>query len=204
MIEVAGKPIIQYIIEYWSQFTHNFIFVVNYRKDDVINYVKSIPINAHFAESPDLKGIAYGISIVEKLVGERFIVVLGDCMCRGIFNFPSHFEQGVGVLRTSDTNNIKRNFSVEIKNNYISRVVEKPIIIPNDLCGTGFYFFSKKVFDYIKTAKPSKLRGEIEITDVIQNMIEANEKISPVFLNGDYINITYQEDLNRAERILKI
>ena len=67
----------------------------------------------------------------------------------------------------------------------------------------GFYFFNRKVFDYIRKTKPSSLRNEIEITDVIQNMIDDGQSITPVFFDGDYINLTYAEDLNRAKLMLK-
>lgn len=40
-------------------------------------------------------------------------------------------------------------------------------------------------------------------TDVIQKMIEAGEPVSPVWFNGDYINITYVEDIERAENIIR-
>jgi len=201
VIELAGKPILDYVIEYWSQFTNDFIFVVKYKKGALVEHVKKLPIKADFAEPENLKGIADGISTVESMVGERFIVVLGDCVCRGIFRFPVNFEQGVAVLKGTEPDEIKRNFSVEVEKDSIIRVVEKPAIIPNNLCGIGFYFFSKKVFDYIRQAGPSKFRGEVEITDVIQNMIDAHEKISPVFFSGDYLNITYEEDLIKAENL---
>ena len=122
-------------------------------------------------------------------------------MCQDVFSFPNNFKQGVGVLKETEPDVIKRNFSVEVENDSIIRVVEKPNKISNDLYGTGFYFFSKKVFDYIKQTWPSKLCGEVEITDVIQNMVDADEKISPIFFSGDYVNITYQEDLNEAKSL---
>ena len=67
----------------------------------------------------------------------------------------------------------------------------------------GFYFFNKRVFDYIKLIKSSPLRGEVEITDTIQNMIDSGEKMTPVFFRGNYLNVTYPEDLVKAERLLK-
>lgn len=66
----------------------------------------------------------------------------------------------------------------------------------------GTYFFDKRVFDYIGGTPPSILRGEVKITDVIQYMIAAGEEIAPVFFRGNYINITYPENLKKAEEIL--
>ena len=49
--------------------------------------------------------------------------------------------------------------------------------------------------DYIDKTPPSNLRNEIEITDVIQNMIDNKEQIKPVFFKGNYLNVTFPEDL---------
>ncbi|MCK4649382.1 hypothetical protein KAT51_07650, partial [bacterium] len=92
-----------------------------------------------------------------------------------------------------------QSYSIKIKNGLICQVKEKPERVFNNLCGMGFYFFNKKIFDYSRLTKPSKLRNEIEITDVIQNMIDGGERISPVFFEGDYLNITFPQDLKKAE-----
>ena len=76
-------------------------------------------------------------------------------------------------------------------------VVEKPIEITNNYCGMGYYFFKNNIFDYISLTSPSKLRNEIEITDVIQIMIDKGEKIKPVLFKGHYLNITYPENLRK-------
>jgi dTDP-glucose pyrophosphorylase len=129
-------------------------------------------------------------------------MVLGDCICNGEFIFPKDMQQGIGVWETQNIQDIKQSYAVEIKDNFVSKVIEKPKKIINNLCGMGFYFFDKRVFGYIKLTPPSPIRGEIEITDVIQKMIDAGEKISPVLFKGKYLNITYPQDLKRAEAIL--
>lgn len=199
MIEINGKPILGYVIDYWKEFTDDFVFVVGYKKEQIMEFVKKLHVNSQFVEQKELKGIAHALLCAEDLLKERFIVVLGDCICKGNFNFPKDMKQGVGVWRTDNPEDIKRSYSIEIKNNLISKVVEKPKKIINNLCGMGFYFFNKKVFDYIRLTKPSKLRNEIEITDVIQNMIDGGEKIRPVFFRGNYLNITFPQNLEKAE-----
>jgi len=203
MISIADAPILKYVIDYWRKFTRDFIFVVGYKKEDMIKYAQQLPINYHFIEQKDPRGIADAVSCAQGLIPGRFIVVLGDCICKGGFNIPEGMEQGVGVWKTNNVEDIKQSYSIEIKDNLIVRVEEKPKNVFNDLCGMGFYFFDQKVFNYIKITKPSNLRNEVEITDVIQNMIEAGEKISPVFFEGDYLNITYPEDLKKAEKIVQ-
>ncbi|MBI3755104.1 MAG: nucleotidyltransferase family protein [Deltaproteobacteria bacterium] len=202
MIFVNGKPVLRHVIDYWRQFTDDFIFVVKYKKADIYKFAKALPINAEFVEPKELEGIANGIEQAKGLVGDKFIVVLGDCVCRGSFKIPPYMEQGVCIWETDNKEDIKRSYSVKIEKDLVSRVKEKPKRLVNNLCGMGFYFFDRKVFEYIEKTKPSLLRNEVEITDVIQSMIDAGEKISPIFFKGDYLNITYTEDLKRAEEIL--
>lgn len=203
MLKINKKTILQYVIEYWQQFTNDFIFVVKHFKEDVMKFVKTLPIKSEFVEPFQLKGIANGLSYTENLIGENFIMVLGDCLCKGNFKFPSKLQQGVGIWETTDENAIKQSYAVKIKSNKIIQTIEKPKELLNNYCGMGFYFFNKKIFKYISSTSPSKLRNEIEITDVIQNMITAGEKILPLFFKGDYLNINTYTDFLKAKKIFK-
>jgi UDP-N-acetylglucosamine diphosphorylase / glucose-1-phosphate thymidylyltransferase / UDP-N-acetylgalactosamine diphosphorylase / glucosamine-1-phosphate N-acetyltransferase / galactosamine-1-phosphate N-acetyltransferase len=203
MIEIKNKPILRYIVEYWKKYTDDFIFIVNYKKEGIIEYLKTQKdINSKVYEEKELKGVANAIFCVEDMVTENFIVVLGDCICNGKLDFPEKMVQGIGVWKTKNKEDIKKSYSVKISEKFVSGVVEKPKEAPNDNCGTGFYFFNKVLFEYIPKTPKSHLTGKVEITEVIQRMIDSNEKISPVFLEGDYLNITALEDLEKAEKIL--
>lgn len=195
MIEVSGKPILGHIIDYWSQFTDDFIFVVKFKKETIIDYVKTLSIKASFVEPESLRGIADGVLQVESLIDDRFIVVLGDCVCQGQFNFPKDFDQGIGVYQTSDEGKIRKSYSVEVKDERVIKVVEKPQVLVNNLCGMGYYFFNRQVFDFIKKTPASDLRHEVEITDVIQRMIDEGKNISPIYFEGKYKNINTAADL---------
>lgn len=203
LVPLGNKPVLCYAVDYWRQFIDDFIFVVGYKKDKVCRLARSLPIKASFVEQKQARGIADAIYCARHKVSGHFIVVLGDCICQGKFRLPDKMIQGIGVHRTSRPVEIRRSYSVKIKNNLLSEVVEKPKKIPNNLCGMGFYFFDQRVFGYIKSAKSSPLRNEIEITDVIQAMIDNREEIKPVFFQGDYININYVEDLKRAGKIAR-
>ncbi len=203
LMKIKDRPILSYIIDYWKRFSSDFVFIVGYQKEQVIKFVRDLPINAQFVEQKELKGIGDAIFYSQALVGDRFIVILGDCICRGEFSFPPGMEQGIGVWPTSNEEEIKKSYSVTQENNLVCQVVEKPTELFNDSCGMGFYFFRKTVFEYIKRSKPSKLRNEVEITNVIQEMIEGGEEIAPVSFHGEYINITYPEDTTKAEIFLE-
>jgi len=168
----------------------------------VYNYVSQLPIKFKFIEEKEPKGIANALYLAKDYCSDNFIFVLGDCICSGGFKFPDNFSQGVGIWKTQYEEDILRSYSIQLKDNFIFSVKEKPDKVINDLCGMGFYFFNKSVFAHIKKTMPSERTGKVEITDVIQNMIDDGLKISPIFFNGDYLNVTYPKDLKKAEDLL--
>ena len=203
MIEIKGKPIIDYVIDYWKQFASDFVFILGYRALDIKEHVSNMSINCEFViEQGAPNGIAKALLLAEQFASKNFIVVLGDCLCSGKFSFPVDFVHGVGVWETENDEDIKRSYSVECSDNKIEKVIEKPQLLVNRLCGLGFYFFNGAVFEYINKTPQSLRTSNIELTDVIQKMIDEGELISPIKLEGKYLNVTYPEDLKRAEDIV--
>lgn len=203
LIKLNDKPILGHIIDYWRQFTNDFVFIFDNSSRKIESYVKTLPINSKCILENDSKGVANALFYAKDHVSENFILTLGDTVCKGHFSFKNSLEQGVGTWKTNNISYIKRSYSIVSKGDNIQKVVEKPDELENDLCGMGFYFFNKKVFDYIKKTKPSKKTGKVEITEVIQEMINSGENVSSVPFYGDYINITYKEDLENAKELLK-
>src|SRR3989344_1394426 len=101
MVKIIEKPILNHVINHWKEYTNNFVFVVNYKKDKIMGYVKKRKdINYQFVVQDKLRGIADALLSVESVAGDRFIVVLGDCICKGSFSFSKEMTQGVGVWKT--------------------------------------------------------------------------------------------------------
>jgi dTDP-glucose pyrophosphorylase len=108
---------------------------------------------------------------------------------------------GIGVTAIDDVSAILRSYSVQVDGDRVTEVMEKPERVVNDLCGMGVYFFAATVFDHIDSTLPSPRTGRVEITDVIQRMIERGLHVAPVWFTGTYVNVTYPEDLRVARRI---
>jgi len=200
MIEIKQKPLLGAVIEFWQPFCEEFIFVTGFKSQEVIDYIASIPIKKVILEDNEMKGIANALLQTEKWITDKCIVILGDCLISGQIDIPPDMDKGIGIYETTNEQDIKRAYSVKLnENNLVGFVEEKPQKIINSYCGTGFYFLDKSLFDYIRNTSISARTGKIEITDVIQTMINAGEKISPVMIKGNYLNVTFPEDLQRAE-----
>lgn len=145
MLPVLGRPILQHVIDFWRQWADRFVFVVKHRKLEVEEYVDSLDLRAQCVEPEELTGIADGIYRARELVGEHFIVVLGDCICSGTLRFPTQMDQGIVVWRTDHAEDIRRSYSVELDGELVRRVVEKPTILPTT-CAVPAITFSTAAY----------------------------------------------------------
>ncbi len=206
MVPVSGVPLIRFIVDAWRPAVGRFVFVLNHFAEQIERYVQTLGIpHALLRETGAGKGIANALLYAApEIRTERFIMVLGDCLHRGIWSVPGDMAQGVGVVRTGNADDIQRSYSVELEgSDRIARLVEKPKILVNDLCGTGFYFLERGIFEHIRSTPCSPLRGQIEITDVLQRSVDRGTALSAVMLEGYYLNLTFPTDLPRAEEILR-
>ena len=115
------------------------------------------------------------------IVGEKFInkqniaLILGDNFFYGQ-GFTKRLKQQTkmksgAIIFTYKVNNPEDYGIVEMKNNKVLNIKEKPKKSKSDLAITGLYFFDKKVVQFSKTLQPSK-RKELEIVDLINKYLK--------------------------------
>jgi glucose-1-phosphate thymidylyltransferase len=114
-------------------------------------------------------GIAHALSLAEYFAdGSPICVILGDNIIeKNIKKAVRNFEkQKVGAkILLKEVPDPERFGVAEVENGKLIRIVEKPKKPKSNLAVTGIYMYDSKVFDIIRTLKPSE-RGELEITDV--------------------------------------
>jgi glucose-1-phosphate thymidylyltransferase len=114
-------------------------------------------------------GIADALRLAEHFArGDRIVVMLGDNIIeRGIRRGVAAFRKQRRGARVylKEVPNPQAYGVAELRGNRIVRIVEKPRRPKTNLAVVGIYMFDARVFDIIRTLKPSG-RGELEITDV--------------------------------------
>ena len=114
------------------------------------------------------------------IIGEKFIkkqnvaLILGDNFFYGqgfTKRLEKHIKKKIGsTIFTYQVNNPQDYGVVEIKNNKILNIKEKPKKSKSNLAITGLYFFDKNVVNFSKKLKPSK-RKELEIVDLLKKYL---------------------------------
>jgi glucose-1-phosphate thymidylyltransferase len=132
-------------------------------------------------------GIAHAIGMVRDFVeDDDFVVALGDNYFHNGFkelsrDFELHRKET--YIAVTEVPNPRQFGVAEISNGKIVGLVEKPKNPRSKFAVTGVYFLRKSVFPFIDSLKPS-WRGELEITEAFQKMIEAGLEVGYSVITG--------------------
>ncbi len=132
-------------------------------------------IDVSLIEQPEPRGLADAVRVAESFVcSDDFLLYLGDNVIDGplrplVRKFRN--ESLDGLVSVSPVDAPEQFGVVELNGESIVRVVEKPKHPPSNLGINGVYLFRPSIFEAIASIRPSD-RGEYEITDAIQQMID--------------------------------
>ncbi len=192
LLPLAGKPVSEYalmnLIDIGIKEVNIVLGEVGHK--EVQGYYgngSKWEVNISYTFQGKPKGIAHAIGLVEDFVGEEdFVVVLGDNYFQnGFVQLLEDFrrDEKDAYIALALVQNPEQFGVAEIKDGRIVRIVEKPKIPISNYAVTGVYFLRKSIFPFIASLKPS-LRGELEITEVFQNMVDSGLKIGYSVISG--------------------
>jgi dTDP-glucose pyrophosphorylase len=212
LLPVCNKPIIQYQLEDMQRIgVRDVIIVVGHLKEEIISYFgdgSALGLKIRYVEQQQTLGIAHAVAQLESQVDSPFILFLGD-----IFLVPKDlqimermfWERKAGavlaVKKEPNPEYIRRNFAVILHaSGTVTRVIEKPRYLTNDLKGCGVYIFDLSIFDAIRRTPRTAQRDEYEITNSIQILIDDGFPVYPADVIDWDMNITFACDLLECNR----
>jgi glucose-1-phosphate thymidylyltransferase len=153
------------------------------------------------------RGLAHAVLCARDFLGgESFVMYLGDNLIRhGIIPIVESFAQiGPDALILLARVPEPQHFGVaELSDGKVVRLVEKPTHPTSDLALVGVYLFNETVFDAIEAIDFSA-RGELEITDAIQKMIDTNRRVEPhLIVEPHEALVATWKDTGRLEDMLE-
>jgi glucose-1-phosphate thymidylyltransferase len=211
LIPVANKPILGYVLDQMAATTVEEVGIViaaetgEYVKEYVGDGEKWNLKISYILQEP--LGLAHAVKTAQKFLGQdSFIMCLGDNLTgQGVKPLVEKFEKeeldSLIVLKEVDDPSRFGIAQLDEKGNII-KLVEKPKTPMGKLAIIGTYLFSNKVHQAIEHIKPS-WRGELEITDAIQEMVNLGFKVKAEILNSWWLDTGKKDDILSANaRIL--
>ncbi len=148
-------------------------------------------------------GLAHAVKISRDFLGDdRFVMFLGDNVIQGgihrlIIDFDRHPEWNSQIVLTRVEHPEQYGVAKLRADGQIERLIEKPKEPPSDLALVGIYMFDRHVFEATDAIRPS-WRGELEITDAIQWLVEHGYMVYPYIHQGWWIDTGRPDDMLEA------
>lgn len=205
LLFVAGKPFLQHTIEVLKeQGIKEIVILIGWRMEKIKEYFgngKKFGVKISYIEQEERKGTAHATSFAKEL--KEFISINGDVvltkeMLKGLLNF---YKKNKGITMTlAKVENPKDFGVVEVKNEKVIGISEKPEKPKSNLVNAGIYIFNQEIFSAIEKT-PLSRRGEYEITDAL-NLLAKDEKVFAYITEEKWIDVGYPWQLLNANELL--
>src|SRR5919201_2941591 len=162
-------------------------------------------LDVTYIAQPAPLGLAHAILVAKDFLADQpFVMYLGDnVLLEGISRFVAEFERHrpnaqIFLARVPEP----ERFGVAmLEGDRVVRLVEKPREHISDLALVGVYLFDPSVIEAAQSVKPS-WRGELEITDAIQYLIDTDRTVRAEMVSGWWKDTGRPEDLLEANRMM--
>mgnify|MGYP001139474024 CR=1 FL=1 len=203
LIPIANKPILGYVLDQISQagIKEVGVIIAPETGSDVKNYVKNGSawnIEVTYIPQEPL-GLAHAVKTARSFLDkDDFIMYLGDNLIgKGINTLLQKFEnENLGALILLKEVEDPTRFGIAVLDSQgnVTKLVEKPKTPPSNLALVGVYIFSNKIHQAIDKIKTS-WRGELEITDAIQEMINQGYTVKAERLDTWWLDTGKKDDI---------
>ena len=206
LIPVANKPILGYVLDQVAATSIKKVGVIT--ASETGQYVKDYVadgsgwnLNVSYIPQEPL-GLAHAVLTARRFLGQdSFVMCLGDNVTgQGLNLFVKKFKKerldALIILKEVENPSSFGIAQLDAKGNIV-RLVEKPKTPMGNLAIIGTYLFSNKVHQAIERIKPS-WRGELEITDAVQEMINMGFRVKAEILNSWWLDTGKKDDILSA------
>jgi glucose-1-phosphate thymidylyltransferase len=210
LVPVANKPVLFYALEQLVAAGVTEIGIITGDTADQVE--RAVGDGAAFGASvtylaqPAPLGLAHAIITAEAWLGDStFCMFLGDNFLRGgIVDYARHFRERpcaaqILLRRVDDPSSL--GVAVLAGDGRVLRLVEKPREPVSDLAVIGVYFFAPDIHEVTGSLVPSA-RGELEITDAIQGLIDRGKVVRALTIADDWIDTGKKDDMLEANRLV--
>jgi len=182
LLGLAGKAVIEHVLDTFSTLPEDtkieYVFIVGYLGDTIKDYMNAEHpgIKVDFVVQEEMKGQSHAIYLAKDYVQGPMIMVFADTLIETDLSFLDKEKSDI-VAWVKPVPDPRRFGVAELgANQLVTRLIEKPQAMDNNLALVGFYYF-KDGMDLIKAiekqiAQKVQLKGEFFLADAINIMLE--------------------------------
>lgn len=208
LLPLANKPVISYVVEAMTDAGIRDIGIVvgsnGWQISEHLGDGSRYEARLTYIEQDAPLGLAHAVQSARSFLGEDdFAVFLGDNFLKG--GIRAHVEAfrqsgAAGQILLKRVPNPQQFGVAELDTDgRLRRLVEKPVSPPSDLAVLGVYLLRHPFFEAAGKITPSA-RGELEITDALQAMLDGGHDLRGHVIDDDWVDTGGPEDLLRANR----
>ncbi len=210
LVPVANKPVLFYGIEAMAQAGIREVgIIIAPETGDEIRAAAGdgsrFGVKLTYIVQDEPLGLAHAVLTAEPFLAQSpFVMYLGDNLLQGgIHELVTAFrENGPDALILLTPVPDPESYGVaELENGVVVRLVEKPSEPKTNLALVGVYMFTPAVHDAARAIEPSG-RGELEITDAIQHLVDQGMRVEPHIVRGWWKDTGRLEDMLAANRLV--
>ncbi|MCW2966957.1 MAG: glucose-phosphate thymidylyltransferase [Solirubrobacteraceae bacterium] len=210
LVPVANKPVLFYGIEAMAEagIEEIGIIIAPETGDEIRDAAgdgSAFGVRITYIVQDEPAGLAHAVLTAEPFLGaDPFVMYLGDNLLQGgmrelVDAFRANAPDALILLTPVPD---PEHYGVaELQDGRVVRLAEKPAEPKTDLALVGVYMFTAAIHDAARAIDPSP-RGELEITDAIQHMVDNGLRVEPHVVRGWWKDTGRLEDMLEANRLI--
>ncbi len=209
LVPVANKPVLFYGLEAMHAAGIREVgIIVGDTEDEIREAVgdgSQFGLEVEYIRQDEPLGLAHAVLTAEEYLGDApFLMYLGDNLLRdGLTALVDRFrsERPDALILLTEVEDPRSYGVARLDGDAVVELVEKPTDPPSNLALVGAYVFTSEIHDAARSIAPSG-RGELEITDAIQHLIDAGRTVSFDRVGGWWKDTGKLADMLHANRLI--
>jgi glucose-1-phosphate thymidylyltransferase len=191
LLPVAGKPILSHILDEVAKLSPDKVtLIIGHLGGSIKSYLKgNYDLNFNWIVQEERRGLGHAVGMgITEHDHEPLLIILGDTIFEADLSIIG--ESAISSIGVKEVDDPRRFGVVEMENDLVVRMVEKPEVPPSNLAIVGLYYITDagKLGRAVRrlVEEDIQTKGEYQLTDALQLMVEGGEKLTTFRVDGWY------------------